>query len=81
MTKTELLREVRRLQRRLRRLETDLERERGARERKIEAVRRGADRRVAGVMRELMALRHHEARAAQLERLLAERTPEDPAES
>jgi hypothetical protein len=74
MTKAELLREVRRVQRHLRRIEGELEAERREQERRLAAVRRGADRRLAAMMREIATLRHHEARAAQLERLLAERS-------
>lgn len=80
MTKAELLRELRRAQRRLRRIEEELGAERRAQERKLEAVRRGADRRLTAMMREIATLRHHEARAAQLERLLAARTASEPAE-
>jgi hypothetical protein len=46
---------------------------RAAEQRKIAAVRRAADRRLAGMVREIAALRHHEARAAALERMLKER--------
>lgn len=76
LTKAELLRALRRAERRVRALEAALETERGTRARKVEAVRRAADRRLAAMMREIALLRHHEARAAQLERLLAERTAE-----
>ena len=41
--------------------------------RKLAAARRAADRRLAALMREMAALRHHEARAQALTRLLAER--------
>jgi hypothetical protein len=41
--------------------------------RALAAARRAADRRLAALMRELTALRHHEARAQALARLLAER--------
>jgi hypothetical protein len=80
MTKAELLRELRRAHRRLRRFEEELDAERRAQGRKLEAVRRGADRRLTAMMREIATLRHHEARAAQLERLLAERSEREPAE-
>jgi hypothetical protein len=73
MTKAELLRELQRVRRRLRRIEGELEAERSERQRRMAAVRRGADRRLTAMMREIATLRHHEARAAQLERLLAER--------
>lgn len=42
-------------------------------ERQLESVRRGGNRRLAAMMQEIAALRHHEARAQALERLLAER--------
>jgi hypothetical protein len=74
LTKAELVRELRRAERRLHRVEGALETERRTQARTLEAVRRGADRRLAAMMREIALLRHHEARAAQLERLLAERT-------
>lgn len=80
LTKAELLRALRRAERRVSRLEDALETERRTRDRRIEAVRRGADRRLAAMMREIALLRHHEARAAQLERLLAERTAVGPPE-
>jgi len=41
--------------------------------RALAAAGRAADRRVAALMNELTALRHHEARAQALTRLLAER--------
>jgi hypothetical protein len=41
--------------------------------RELTAARRAADRRMAALLRELTALRHHEARAQALARLLAER--------
>jgi len=41
--------------------------------RELAAARRAADRRLAALMREMAALRHHEARAQALTRLLAER--------
>jgi hypothetical protein len=74
MTKADLARAVQRLARQVRRLEADLEAERAGRARRVEAVRRGADRRLTAMMQEIATLRHHEARAAQLERLLAERS-------
>ncbi|HZP40023.1 MAG TPA: hypothetical protein VFD84_00785 [Candidatus Binatia bacterium] len=40
--------------------------------RQLAAVRRAADRRLAAMVREIAALRHHEARAEALERLLAD---------
>lgn len=47
--------------------------ERVRHERQLTALRRAADRRLAQVVQELAALRHHEARAQTLTRLLAER--------
>jgi hypothetical protein len=41
--------------------------------RELAAASRAADRRVAALMNEITALRHHEARAEALTRLLAER--------
>jgi uncharacterized protein YlxW (UPF0749 family) len=74
MTKDELVRLVRRLERRLRRLEATLAEEREQATRRVNAVRTAANRKLTAMMRELAALRHHEARAQALERLLAERT-------
>ena len=73
MTKAELLGEVRRLDRRLKRVEGVLARERESVERQVEAVRRDANRQLTAMMQEIAQLRHHEARTAALERLLAER--------
>jgi len=73
MTKAELVREVRRLDRRLGRLEGELASARESMERKVEAVRQGANRRLTSMMQEIATLRHHEARNAALERLLAAR--------
>jgi hypothetical protein len=64
---------VRTLERRVKRLERDLEKAREQHERRVELVRRAANRRLAGMMQEIAALRHHEARAEALERLLAKR--------
>jgi hypothetical protein len=61
------------LERRLARLEAVLAAERARAVRRAAALRRAADRRLATMMRELAALRHHEARAEALARLLAER--------
>jgi hypothetical protein len=41
--------------------------------RRIAALQRASDRRLAAMMAEIAALRHHEARAGALERLVAER--------
>jgi uncharacterized protein YlxW (UPF0749 family) len=74
MTKDELTRLVRRLERRVQRLEATLTEEREQTTRRVNAVRTAANRRLAAMMRELAGLRHHEARAQALERLLSERT-------
>jgi hypothetical protein len=60
---------VRALALQLRRVEG--ERERLAR--RLEAVGRAANRKLAAMVAEIASLRHHEARVAALERLLAER--------
>ena len=67
---------MRALERRVKRLERQLESAAAAHERKLELVRRAANRRVAAMMKEIAALRHHEARAKALERLLASRPAE-----
>jgi len=67
---------MRALERRVKRLERQLEGAAAAHERKLELVRRAANRRVAAMMKEIAALRHHEARAKALERLLASRPAE-----
>jgi hypothetical protein len=64
---------VRSLERRVRRLEAMLATERLRHERQLENVRRGGNRRLAAMMQEIATLRHHEARAQALERLLAGR--------
>lgn len=64
---------LRTLERRVKRLERELEKAREQHERRVELVRRAANRRLAGMMQEIAALRHHEARAEALERLLARR--------
>ncbi len=69
---------VRTLERRVKRLERQLAEAEAKHERRVELVRRGANRRLAAMMQEIATLRHHEARAEALERLLATRTP-DPA--
>jgi hypothetical protein len=67
---------VRALERRVRRLERQLAGAAAAHERKLELVRRAANRRLAAMMKEIAALRHHEARAQALERMLAMRPTE-----
>ena len=64
---------MRSLERRLSRLTAAREADRRRHARELEAARRTLDRRLAAMMSELASLRHHEARAAALERLLAER--------
>jgi len=64
---------VRALERRLARLTAGWKAERQRYERRLAAERRETDRRLAGMMSEIAALRHHEARAEALARLLAER--------
>jgi hypothetical protein len=59
--------------RRLARLTAAWDAERARHARQLAAVRRGADRRLAAMMAEIASLRHHEARAEALARLLAER--------
>ena len=71
---------IRRLERRLKRLEKEQAAEREQYERRIAATKRAADRRLAVMMRELAELRHHEARADALARLLAARDAEDGGE-
>jgi Skp family chaperone for outer membrane proteins len=70
---------VRTLERRLREATAQLESERQRHARQLEAVRRAADRKLAEMVREIVALRHHEARAEMLARLLAERDAAIPA--
>jgi hypothetical protein len=64
------------LERRVRRLERELAEARASAERRVESVRRAANRRLAVMMQELATLRHHEARADALERMLATRGPQ-----
>ena len=61
------------LERKIARMLADREAERARHARQIAAVRRGADRRLTVMLREIASLRHHEARAQAFERLLAER--------
>jgi septal ring factor EnvC (AmiA/AmiB activator) len=68
------------LERRVKRLERELAAVRAAYERKLELVRRAANRRLASMMKEIASLRHHEARAEALERLLATRPAPAPTE-
>jgi hypothetical protein len=64
------------LERRLGRLLAEREAERQRHAQEIAAVQRAADRRLAALVGELSSLRHHEARADALARLLAERDAE-----
>jgi hypothetical protein len=64
------------LERRLGRLLAEREAERLRHAQELDDVQREADQRLAGLVAELSALRHHEARAEALTRLLAERDAE-----
>ena len=64
---------VQQLERKIARLLAEREAERARHARQVIAVRRGADRRLTVMVREIATLRHHEARAQALERMLAER--------
>ena len=72
--------EVRALERRVKRLERELATAEATHTRKLELVRRAANRRLAAMMNEIATLRHHEARADALERLLAARPAPPQAE-
>lgn len=61
------------LERRVRELDAMLGAERARHARQLAAVRRASDRKLAAMVNEIVALRHHEARADMLARLLAER--------
>jgi len=61
------------LERRIGQLEARLAAERTRHARQLAALRRAGDRRTAALVREIALLRHHEARAEALARLLAER--------
>ena len=67
---------VRSLERRVKRLERQLVGAAAEHQRKLELVRRAANRRLAAMMKEIAALRHHDARAQALERMLAARPTE-----
>ena len=64
---------MRALERRLARLTVAFEAERARAARRVVAARRAADRRLAALVQEIAGLRHHEARAEALMRLIAER--------
>ena len=61
------------LERRLNKLEAQIKAERARHLREVASLRRSGDRQTAALMREIALLRHHEARAEALARLLAER--------
>lgn len=65
---------ARTLERRLKAAEAAIEALRQRHAKQLEALRRAADRKLAELVQEIVALRHHEARADMLARLLAERT-------
>lgn len=64
---------VRALRREVARLTAALDAAEARHERRLAAVRRAADRRMAAVVQEIAALRHHQARAEALARILTER--------
>jgi hypothetical protein len=64
---------VRALRRQVARLTAELRAAEARHRRQLAALRRAADRRMAAVVQEIAALRHHEARAEALARVLAER--------
>ena len=70
---------MRALERRVKRLERELAEAQTAHERRLELVRRAANRRLAAMMKEIATLRHHEARAEMLERRLVAHPEEDAA--
>jgi len=61
------------LARRLARVLAERDAERRRHERQLVSLRQARDRELAAVVQDLAALRHHEARAAALTRLVAER--------
>jgi hypothetical protein len=64
---------VRGLERRLAEVTAELARARQRHERQLAALRRSHDRRLAAMVRDIAGLRHHEARAEALARVVAER--------
>jgi hypothetical protein len=64
---------LRTLERRVARLVAAAKADRDRHARQLAAVRRAADRRLTAMVKEIAALRHHEARAEALARLVAER--------
>jgi hypothetical protein len=71
-TTAALKKALRAVERRLQRSTAALAALKAAQQKKLAAVRRAADRKLAVVVRELAALRHHEARATALERMVKE---------
>ena len=69
----DLERAVRSLTRRLKQATTEQAALRAKHERQLANAKRAADRRVTAMMREITTLRHFEARAVAMERLLTER--------
>ena len=67
------VREYRELEKRLARVTRAHEAERQRHAREVAGLKRETDRRLAAMLQEIAALRHHQARAQALERLLAER--------
>ena len=64
---------VRSLRRQVARLTAEFAAAEARHRRQLTALRRAADRRMAAVVQEIAALRHHQARAEALARVLAER--------
>src|ERR1044071_8240168 len=64
---------VKQLERKIARLENERATERAKHARQLLALRRGRDRRLTTMLREITTLRHHEALALALERMLKER--------
>ena len=64
---------LRTVERRLARLTAALKTERDRHKRQLATLQRTADRRLTAMVKEIAALRHHEARAEALARVLAER--------
>lgn len=71
---------VRALERRVKQLEKALAATRARHERTLEQVRRAANRQLATMMQEIATLRHHEARAEALARLVARAPAVSPEE-
>ena len=69
----DLERAIRSLERRLKQSAAELEARRTKHDRQLANAKRAADRRVTAMMREITTLRHFEARAEAMERLLTER--------